>query len=450
MASTSALLTIVAGAQFGDEAKGRFVDLLCNKGERVHYGIRCQGGPNAGHTVDNEYGTFKLHGLPSCIFSNQTIPVIGQGTVIDPIGLAAEIKEVEQKGKEKGWSGVGLTTLIISELAHVIMPYHVTLDKLEEQRRGNNKLGTTCKGVGPAYASKASRRGIQARYLRDEKQLEQVVVAELQWVNEVLTKLYGALPLTVSQVLTNEFKAAAKELAAHIQPTVGLVSEAFKPGQHVLLEGQLGILKDIDAGIYPQTTASSPSPCGMLLGSGLPMLPSNVQVRCVGVMKAYTTSVGGGRMPTKDEGKFGQTLQREGNEIGASTGRQRDCGALDLVALKYAIRTAGFTELFMAKLDVLSHFKEIPVCTGYKIGNQILKPEDLESPCDLADAVAQYETYPGWREDISGCRKIEDLPKAARQYIDMVQRWTGLPVSLISVGPEREAFISQRPMGGVD
>jgi adenylosuccinate synthase len=434
-------VTIVAGGQWGDEGKGRIVDLLAAEADLV---IRCQGGPNAGHTLVNERGRFVLHAVPSGIFSERARCVIGAGCVIDPAGLAEELRTLDATGVDRG-------RLLISERAHLILPYHRLQDRLEEERRAEDAIGSTGQGVAPAYADKAARWGIGARELRDLSRLRRRLLEILPLKNRCLAALYDHPPLDPEAIVA-EIEPAAALLAPLVGDTTGPVDVALAGGRRLLLEGQLGVMRDLDWGVYPFVTASSPTPAGMAAGAGVPIRQVD---RVVGVVKAYATAVGAGPFPTEQSGPDGDWLRLQGAEYGATTGRPRRCGWFDAVAAAWAARVAGFTELALTKLDVLDGRATVPLCVAYREGRvseaaaSPLAPapdaprwERMPPGETFAGVRPEYVEFPGWAEGAAGARTLADLPPEARAYVREIERRVGVPVSLVGVGPEREAAIA--------
>jgi adenylosuccinate synthase len=419
--------TIVAGVQWGDEGKGRIVDLLAAEADMV---IRCQGGPNAGHTVINDRGRFALHGVPSGIFSPRARCVIGAGAVVSPAGLAEEMQALAA-------AGVDLERLLISERAHLILPYHRVLDRLEEERLGANRIGSTGQGIAPAYADKAARLGLRAGELRDMSAFRRRLGEVLAWKNRTLQALYDHPPVTEEQVLA-EVEPAAAALVSHIGDTVGPIQDALAGGKRLLLEGQLGVMRDLDWGCYPFVTSSSPTPAGMAAGAGVP--PQCVD-RVIGVVKAYTTAVGAGPFPTERTGVEGEMLRERGGEYGATTGRPRRCGWFDAVAVAWAARVGGFTELALTKLDVLDGIPRLPICVAYQLGGEVLST--FPDTTMMEQVTPVYAELPGWSAATSWARRPGDLPAEARAYVDEIERRAGVPVTIVSVGPEREAAFTR-------
>lgn len=418
--------TIVAGAQWGDEGKGRVVDLLATEADMV---IRCQGGPNAGHTVVNNRGRFILHSVPSGIFSARARCVIGAGTVVNPVGLVEEMRGLAEAGADLG-------RLLISERAHLILPYHRLFDQLEEVRLGSKRIGSTGQGIAPAYSDKAARCGLRVGDLLDLSAFRRRLVEVLEWKNRILTAAYNHPPISADDIMA-EVEPAAKILAPYVGDTVGPVHEALVQGKSLLLEGQLGVMRDLDWGAYPYVTSSSPTPAGMAAGAGVP--PQYI-TRVIGVVKAYTTAVGAGPFPTELPGPEGDRLRERGGEYGATTGRPRRCGWFDAVAVSWAARVAGFTELALTKIDVLDGLDRVPICIGYRDGDRWLSAPPVTAIMERVQPF--YEELPGWEGPTSSARTIEALPPEARAYIAEIEQRVGVPITLVSVGPERESAIT--------
>ncbi len=417
-------VTAVVGAQWGDEGKGRIVDYLAQNVDMV---IRFQGGDNAGHTVVNEHGTFRLHLVPSGIFNPNTACIIGPGTVIHPPALLDEMTELTT-------AGISLDNLWISERAHVVMPYHRMLDGLEESARGGAQIGTTKRGIGPAYADKAARAGIRMGDLRRPGYLADRLALTLPRVNRTIAQfdgeefdLYG---------LARQAMGWGNALDGRIVDTMPMVQKALSAGNDVLLEGQLGIMRDIDWGTYPYVTSSNPIAGGGFAGAGLP--PRAID-RVVGVVKAYCTAVGAGPFPTELHDEVADHLRSVGQEYGATTGRPRRCGWLDGVALPYAAWLNGFTGLAITKLDVLDGLAELKICVGYRVGDEIVRT--VPDTYNMGRAEPVYETWAGWQEETRHCRRWNDLPQAARAYLDRISEIAATPLQYISVGPGREQLI---------
>jgi adenylosuccinate synthase len=420
-------VTIVAGAQWGDEGKGRVVDLLAAEADMV---VRCQGGPNAGHTVINDRGEFVLHTVPSGIFSPRAQCIIGAGTVLSPAGLVEEMRALAA-------AGVDLGRLSISERAHLILPYHRLLDRLEEERLGASGIGSTGQGIAPAYADKAGRHGLRAGDLRDLDGFRRRLAELLPLKNRVLQALYDHPPVAEEEVLAEVVPAAAF-LAPHIGDTTGPIHRALSAGERLLLEGQLGVMRDLDWGAYPFVTSSSPTPAGLAAGAGVP--PQAVD-RVIGVVKAYTSAVGAGPLPAEQAGETGDWLRLRGKEYGATTGRPRRCGWFDAVAAAWAARLAGFTELALTKLDVLDGLPRVPICVAYRDGERVL---ETIAPTSVMERVRPiYDELPGWSGETSAARTVDGLPAEARAYVAAIEQRVGVPIRLISVGPQRDAAIAR-------
>ncbi len=417
-------VTAIVGAQWGDEGKGRIVDYLAQRADMV---IRYQGGDNAGHTVVNDRGTFRLHIVPSGIFNPATVNVVGTGTVIHPPALLEEMAQLSA-------AGVSLDNLWVSERSHVVLPYHRLLDGLEESARGGNQIGTTKRGIGPAYADKAARTGIRVGDLVRPYYLHPRLAAAVQQKNRELDRL-GAAPID-ADVLLAEAEAWGKALAGRIVDTLPLIRDAVRGGKQVLLEGQLGVMRDLDWGTYPFVTSSNPIAGGAAAGAGLP--PSAI-TEVIGVAKAYCTAVGAGPFPTELHDDTGARLREVGQEYGATTGRPRRCGWLDGVALPYAAWLNGFTGLAITKLDVLDGLPELKICTGYRLDGRRI--DQIPYPPEMDRAVPEYETWPGWSEPTRDARAWDELPAAARAYLNRIAALAGVPIKVVSVGPERQQLI---------
>jgi adenylosuccinate synthase len=422
---------VLLGAQWGDEGKGKATDLL---GDRVDYVVRYQGGNNAGHTVVIGDQKYALHLLPSGILSPNVIPVIGNGVVIDPAVLLEEIKGLSERG-------IDTSKLKISTNAHLITPYHRTLDKVSERFLGKSKIGTTGRGIGPAYADKINRMGIRVQDLFDESILEQKIEASLYNKNQVLLKVFNRKEITVKEVL-DEYLGYAQILQPYVTDTVLLLDNALKANKNVLLEGSQGTLLDVDHGTYPFVTSSNPTAGGASTGSGIG--PTKI-TRVIGILKAYTTRVGSGPFPTELFDEDGEKLRKIGGEVGVTTGRNRRCGWFDAPIARYAVRVNGLTDFFLTKLDVLTGWEKIPVCVAYEIDG--VRVDELPaSQTDFHHAKPIYENLPGWKEDISKARSISDLPKNAQAYVKFLEEISGAPMSAIGVGPGRDETISVRDL----
>ena len=420
-------VTAVVGAQWGDEGKGRIVDYLAQRADMV---IRFQGGDNAGHTVINQYGTMALHIVPSGIFNPGTVCVVGAGTVVNPTGLLAEMATLESRGVE-------LTNLWLSERAHIVMPYHVLLDELQESARAQGSdavIGTTKRGIGPAYADKAARIGLRLGDLRSPDYFKKRLEAALQHENRELG-LLGHPPLAADDLLSEAMRWA-DALGPRIVDTVPLVRDAVRADRRVLLEGQLGVMRDLDWGIYPFVTSSNPLAGAASVGAGLP--PTAV-TDIIGVVKAYSTAVGAGPFPAELLDDTGARLREVGLEYGATTGRPRRCGWFDGVAIAHASWLNGFTGLAVTKLDVLDTFDELKICVGYEVDGQVLT-QVPDTPV-LERVVPVYESWPGWGTSTRNAQTLSELPAQARAYIRRLAELAGAPLRYVSVGPERDRLI---------
>lgn len=422
---------VLLGAQWGDEGKGKATDIL---GDRVDYVVRYQGGNNAGHTVVIGDQKYALHLLPSGILSPNVIPVIGNGVVIDPSVLLQEIKGLNERG-------IDTSKLVISSNAHLITPYHRTIDKVSERFLGKAKIGTTGRGIGPAYADKISRIGIRVQDLFDESILQKKIEGALKDKNQVLTKVFNRKDMQVSEIL-DEYLGYAEILRPYIADTALLLNNALESGKTVLLEGSQGTLLDVDHGTYPFVTSSNPTAGGACTGSGIG--PTKIE-RVIGIVKAYTTRVGSGPFPTELENEDGEKLRTIGHEYGTTTGRNRRCGWYDAPIARFALRINGLTDFFLTKLDVLTGWEEIPVCVAYEIDGKRVE-EVPSSQTDFHHAIPIYEYLPGWSEDISKARALSDLPKNARDYIAFLEEISGAPMSAIGVGPGRDETIVTRDL----
>jgi adenylosuccinate synthase len=417
---------VLVGAQWGDEGKGKATDLL---GDTVDYVVRYQGGNNAGHTVVIGSEKYALHLLPSGILSPNVVPVIGNGVVIDPAVLLEEIRGLDARG-------IDTSKLVISTNAHLITPYHRTIDKVSERFLGKSKIGTTGRGIGPAYADKISRIGIRVQDLFDRSILEQKLEGALNDKNQVLTKVFNRKNMAVSEIL-EEYLEYAEILRPYIADTSLLLDKALKAGKTVLLEGSQGTLLDVDHGTYPFVTSSNPTAGGACTGSGIG--PKAI-TRVIGIVKAYTTRVGSGPFPTELLDDDGDKLRTIGHEYGTTTGRNRRCGWYDAPIARYAVRINGLTDFFLTKLDVLTGWEKIPVCVAYDVDGT--RHDELPaSQTDFHHAKPIYEYLPGWKEDISKSRSVSDLPKNAQAYVKYLEEISGAPISAIGVGPGRDETI---------
>ena len=420
-------VVVVVGAQWGDEGKGKVVDLLSEKYDIV---ARYQGGANAGHTVQIGEEKFILHLIPSGILHANTQCVIGNGVVIDPVALMDEIALLESKGitvKGRLW---------ISQKAHLIMPYHKLMDQVEEQVAGANKIGTTGRGIGPAYVDKFNRRGIRIVDLLDPDLLERKIRRNLEEKNAVLQKIYGHSPLNVDEIV-EEYLKFDKLIDPYIKDISVFLNEAIDEGKQILLEGAQGTLLDVDHGTYPYVTSSNPVSGGACIGVGIG--PTRITA-VLGVIKAYTTRVGEGPLPTELLGDEGEKLRQMGQEFGATTGRPRRCGWFDGLVAKYAVRVNGITDLAVTKLDVLDELDEIKVCIAYEYEGKTLK-EFPTDPKILRNVKPIYHSLPGWKQDTSSVRHWQDLPPAAKNYLRFIEKITGASIKLVSVGSRRDQTI---------
>jgi adenylosuccinate synthase len=422
---------VLLGAQWGDEGKGKATDLL---GDRVDYVVRYQGGNNAGHTVVIGDQKYALHLLPSGILSPNVIPVIGNGVVIDPAVLLTEIKGLNERG-------IDTSKLKISTNAHLITPYHRTIDKVSERFLGKAKIGTTGRGIGPAYADKINRIGIRVQDLFDPSILKQKIEAALHDKNQILIKVFNRKGITVDEVL-DEYLGYAQILKPYVVDTALLLDHALKAGKNVLLEGSQGTLLDVDHGTYPFVTSSNPTAGGASTGSGIG--PTRI-TRVIGILKAYTTRVGSGPFPTELFDADGDALRKIGGEVGVTTGRNRRCGWFDAPIARYAVRVNGLTDFFLTKLDVLTGWEKIPVCVAYEVDG-VLVEELPASQTDFHHAKPIYEYLPGWKENISTAKSIDDLPVNAREYVKFLEKVSGAPISAIGVGPGRDETIVVRDL----
>ena len=422
---------VLLGAQWGDEGKGKATDLL---GGRVDYVVRYQGGNNAGHTVVIGDQKFALHLLPSGILTPSVIPVIGNGVVIDPEVLLQEMANLAARD-------VDTSKLVISANAHLITPYHVTLDKVTERFLGKSKIGTTGRGIGPTYSDKIARVGIRVQDLFDESILRQKVEGALVNKNQVLIKVYNRRELQVDAIV-DQLLAYADVLRPYVVDTSLLLNDALDAGKIVLLEGGQGTLLDVDHGTYPFVTSSNPTAGGACTGSGIG--PTRI-TRVIGILKAYTTRVGSGPFPTELLDDDGEKLRTIGGERGVTTGRPRRCGWFDAPIARFATRVNGLTDFFLTKLDVLDTFERIPVCVAYDVDGERMEELPM-TQTGFHHAKPIYEYLPGWMTDISGAKSVDDLPANARSYVQFLQDISGAPISAIGVGQDRDATISVRDL----
>jgi adenylosuccinate synthase len=418
--------TIVLGAQWGDEGKGRVVDYFA---ERADYVVRYQGGNNAGHTIVVGDQKLALSLIPSGIHYPGCTPVIASGTVIDPAVLIAEMDMLAGKGFDP-------SRVRISSSAHLIMPYHRKLDAAIERYLGSNQIGTTKKGIGPAYTDKYARFGIRVQDLFDTKIFAKKVEAALEEKNKILPRVYNTLPMDASEII-DQYLAYAERIRPHVTDTSLLLDEALRAGRDVLFEGAQGTLLDIDHGTYPFVTSSNPTAGGAVVGTGIG--PKAID-EIVGVAKAYISRVGTGPFPTELHDEVGDRMIELGGEYGTVTGRRRRCGWLDLLALRYAVRVNSLTKIFLTKLDILSAFDTVKLATAY-VSDGDLHEHFPDRQSVLYHCQPVYEELPGWGEDITGVRTYSDLPEEARAYIEFIQEAVSAPIGWVSVGPERSQLI---------
>ena len=425
-------LQIIVGTQWGDEGKGRVVDLLA---AQVNFVARFNGGDNAGHTVTVGEENFKLHLIPSGVIHPHTVGIIGNGLVVNPKVLLAEMDMLRKKGVE-----ITPKRLRISNAAHVITPGHLAIDQAREIDRGDEKIGTTLRGIGPAYNDKAARSGIRMQNMLSQEDLADAVMLHIKNVNKQLTAIHGSAPLD-PQAVAQEYAGYAQQLKSYIGDVSIMLTEALKRGDSVLAEGAQGTLLDLDHGTYPYVTSSNPTAPGVLVGLGIGI--RNIG-RIIGVTKAFQTRVGEGPFPTEVFGDIAQQMRGTGenpwDEYGTTTGRARRVGWLDIVLLRYAARINGLTELTVTKLDILSGLGPLKICIGYREGRQTHEELPL-GPSDLSPFEPIYEHLPGWDDDITAVRRWEHLPKEAQHYLKRIQDLTGVPVKMASVGPERDQIV---------
>ena len=418
-------VTVVVGTQWGDEGKAKIIDLLSNAHSHV---VRYQGGHNAGHTVVVGSERYALQLVPSGVLYPHVTPVIGNGVVVDLPTLFSEIDTLEKRG-------ISCDRLRVSTLAHLIFPWHQRHDAINESSRGESKLGTTLKGIGPAYADKVQRVGLRAGDARDRERFRALVKERATQENELFASLSEPL-LDVDDVVSG-FDALAERLLPHLADTVNLLHDALADGASILLEGAQATFLDIDHGTYPYVTSSNPTAGGACAGSGLG--PRDI-TRVVGIAKAYTTRVGAGPFPTELHGELGDRIVDVGREFGTVTGRRRRPGWLDLVMLRHAVRVNSLTDIALTKLDVLDDFDTVRVCTGYRLDGRVLDgfPDDADA---LGRVECVYEDLPGWKHELRSCRSEADLPPAVKTLLSLVERHTGVPVSMVGVGPERDDVV---------
>lgn len=419
--------TIVVGTQWGDEGKGKFTDLLAKEMSMV---VRYQGGHNAGHTLVVDGETFALQLVPSGVLYDHIVPVIGNGVVVDPFVLLAEMDMLTKRG-------IDCSKIRVSGNAHLILPYHQQLDALHERHLGKAKLGTTKRGIGPAYADKAMRLGIRVQDLLDEDIFRQKLEAALYHTNRVLTKVFNRLPVDPDALADKVLSECLDGLRPHIADSIDLVHDALDADQHVLFEGAQATFLDLDHGTYPFVTSSNPTAGGACTGAGVG--PKYID-RVVGIAKAYVTRVGAGPFPTELFDDVGDLLVDVGHEYGTNTGRRRRPGWLDAVMLRHAVRVNGLTELAITKLDVLDTLQRVKVCVAYELdGTRLDKLPYHQS--DFHRATPVYEELPGWRSDLTAATEPEHLPAAAHDYLQLIEDQVGVPVKLVSTGPGRDQFL---------
>jgi len=421
----------IIGGQWGDEGKGKVVDLLAQQAKII---VRFSGGDNAGHTVINPYGEFRLHLVPAGIFSPNAVCIIGNGVVINPAILIDEIDQLSQHG-------VDIAKLFISDRAHLIMPYHILLDGLEEESRAGKAIGTTRKGIGPAFADKVARLGIRTCDLLDKGVFLERLSFILDYKNTILTKIYGVSPISLEEVYA-QYCRYGERLAPYIRETASIVEEALSREELVILEGAQGTLLDPDFGTYPYTTSSSPLAGGGCLGAGIN--PSRIN-RIVGVFKAYCTRVGAGPMPTELKDETGDLIRERAHEYGTTTGRPRRCGWFDAVAARFSTRINGFTGVAITRLDILDALAQLKICVGYKLDGDKIDyfPASVAA---LERCQPIYKELAGWQTPTSHIQEYEQLPVEARRYIAKLEELLSCPVNLISIGARREQIIYKEPL----
>ncbi|MBO3734218.1 MULTISPECIES: adenylosuccinate synthase [Glycomyces] len=422
----------VVGTQWGDEGKGKVTDLL---GAEMDYVVRYQGGNNAGHTVVVPDGTkYAIHLVPVGILTPGVIPVIGNGVVVDPKFLISELDELTA-------GGVDVSNLKLSADAHLIMPHHRALDRVVERYLGGARIGTTGRGIGPAYADKVARQGIRVQDLLDPKILSIKLEQILREKNQILVKVYNRKAID-PQAVVEEYLQYAERLKPYIADTRLILNKALDEGKNVLLEGAQATMLDVDHGTYPFVTSSNPTTGGAAVGTGI--APQKITT-AIGIIKAYTTRVGSGPFPSELFDEFGEFLLKKGGEYGVTTGRRRRCGWFDAVLGRYAVRVNGVTDLFVTKLDVLSELERVPICVAYEVDGERVDEMPM-TQTDVHHAKPIYEYHEGWFEDISHCRKFDELPAAAQSYIERLEELCGARVSVVGVGPGREENIIRHPM----
>ncbi len=417
----------VVGTQWGDEGKGKAIDYFATRADVV---VRAQGGNNAGHSVVVGGKKYALHLIPSGVLNPSAVNIIGNGVVFDPAGF---FEEIENLGKD----GIDTSNVYISDRAHIVFPYHKKIDALGEVMKGKSKVGTTNKGIGPCYMDKMERTGIRMCDMMDDDTFIKKLSAQIDRKNEIITKIYGAEAMD-KEAMTEEYLGYARKLRPYIRDTGVMVHEAIKAGKKVLFEGAQGAMLDIDLGTYPYVTSSHPVSGGFATGGGIG--PQCIE-EVIGIVKAYTTRVGAGPFVTEEDNETGDAIREVGHEYGVTTGRPRRCGWLDLVVIRYAARINGLTGISLMLLDVLDQFETIQVCVGYETpeGEVIT---DFPASLDLVESCRPvYKKLKGWHTPTAECRKYEELPQEAKEYIGLIEQFTGVPVRIVSVGPDREQTI---------
>lgn len=419
---------VVLGAQWGDEGKGKMTDYLAEEAQVI---VRFQGGNNAGHTVEVGDKQYKLHLIPSGILHDNKLNIIGNGVVVDPKALFTEIDYLEGEGVK-----VTPEKLIVSDRAHVIMPYHKTLDKLKERARGKNDIGTTGKGIGPCYTDKFERCGIRVCDLINKDIFKEKLKENIESKNQYIVKVLGGEALNYDEILA-EYLELAERLKPYVQDTSVRLYDEIKQDKTVLFEGAQGMLLDIDYGTYPYVTSSNTTACGVASGSGI---GPNMVTNAVGIAKAYTTRVGKGPFPTELDNEIGEWIREKGHEYGVTTGRSRRCGWLDAVILKTTVRVSGLTSLCVTKIDTLAGLEKLKICVGYKFNDKVIDyfPASLE---DLAKCEPVYEEFDGWSEEVANARSYDELPENAKKYLARIEELTDTKISIIGVGPRRDQTI---------
>ena len=422
---------IILGAQWGDEGKGKVVDQLAADAKMV---IRFSGGDNAGHTVINPQGEFKLHIVPSGIFSTEATCVIGNGVVINPQRLIQELDELND-------SGIDTSRLIISNRAHLVMPYHLLLDGLEEESRAGDAIGTTRRGIGPAFADKTARLGIRAGDLLNKDGLREQLRPVIEYKNKLFTKIYNAEPLSFDEIY-QQFCQYGEHLSPYIKDSVAVIQAALERNERIILEGAQGAMLDTDFGTYPYATSSSPLAAGACLGSGIS--PKKID-RILGVYKAYCTRVGSGPFPTELEDETGDHIRNRAHEFGTTTGRPRRCGWFDAIAGRFSNQINGYTGVVMTRLDVLDELPKLKICTAYKMDGKTINYFPA-SAADLMKCQPVYEEMDGWQTETTHIRKFEDLPQQAKDYINRLSELIGCRMNIVCIGPSREQTIEVNPV----